>query len=592
MNLADTINLTPLPADYQDQQREQKAAIFTLRNEQTDEDRLAQQAAWEKSQLAELPSRWKRAALKWHTSLVKNRGLQAANLWLLGIGEKTRGYPIPVTAGLDDLQQIAREQAQKAFDLASIASCINELRGLQEFSCQRYDIDPPAVSVSDEGAVQRMADEIWWLSRLKRATKRNFEDLARQLGFVNLRAGLYCSNETFERRQVQKQRNRKHLEGTIARNENGDEYSLAQLSDVSVSNPRHRRAEMMTRIRGMEDISRQYGHKALFAVVTCPSRMHVFKINQQTGKPIPNPKFDGTTARDAQTYLCSLWECIRAKYDREGIRWYGVRTVEVNHDGTPHWNLLIFVTPTKMQEAQQIIRSYALLDSADEPGAQKHRVRFEEIDPAKGSAVHYIAKYIAKGTDGEGIEQDLFGLEAATAAQRVEAWATTHGIRQFQTMGTPPIEVWRELRRIQPAAIEGAPAAVLEAWNAAQKNGSDRADFARFWMACGGLVKKARDYLMTMHKADSEQTNRYGEQSAAEPVGVRWRPSGDVFQSIRHAWEIVSKRSGRVCPTRTRVNNCTRSDDKNMAGGQFFTQSGAPPPETWTTPGRLMPAGL
>lgn len=592
MNLADTINLAPPPADYQDQLREQRAEIFALRNEQTREDRLAQQAAWEKSQLAELPTRWRRAALSRHQNLVKNRGLQAANLWLLGIGEQTRGYPIPVTAGLDDLQQLAKEQAQKAFDLAGMASSICELRRLQEIGCQRYGIDQPESSICDDGAVQRMADEAWWLPRLKRATNRNFEDLARQLGFVNLRAGLYCSNETFERRQAQKQRNRKHLEGTIARNEDGDEYSLAQLSDVSVSNPRHRRAEMMTRIRGMEDISRHYGHKAIFAVVTCPSRMHAFKLDRKTGRAIQNPKFDNTTVRDAQGYLCRLWECIRAKYDREGIRWYGVRTVEVNHDGTPHWNLLIFVTPTKIQEAQQIISSYALLDSPGEPGAQKHRVRFEEIDPAKGSAVHYIAKYIAKGTDGEGIEQDLFGLEAATAAQRVEAWATTHGIRQFQTMGTPPIEVWRELRRIQPADIKDAPAPVLEAWNAAQKQGSDRADFARFWLACGGLVKKARDYLMTMHKEDSEQTNRYGEPSAAEPVGVKWRPSGDVFQSIRHAWEIVSTRGGRVCPTRTRVNNCTRSNDRNMPGGQFFTESGAPPPETWATPGGLMPAGL
>jgi hypothetical protein len=111
-------------------------------------------------------------------------------------------------------------------------------------------------------------------------------------------------------------------------------------------------------------------------------------------------------------------------------------------------------------------------------------------------------------------------------------------------------------------------------------------------MACGGLVKKARDYLMTMQKEDSEQRNRYGEPSAAEPVGVKWRPSGDVFQSIRHSWEIVSKRCEAVSPPWTRVNNCTRGIQSRANGGHFLIKSGAPPPEKWATPSGLMPAGL
>ena len=90
----------------------------------------------------------------------------------------------------------------------------------------RYCVEPPDSSFSDDEAITAMTDWEWWLPRIKRAAARRFDTVARELGFVNVTAGLYCCNETYDRHSSQKKRNRKMMEGTILANECGDEYSL------------------------------------------------------------------------------------------------------------------------------------------------------------------------------------------------------------------------------------------------------------------------------------------------------------------------------------------------------------------------------
>tara|TARA_B100000780_G_scaffold254360_1_gene202438 strand:+ start:166 stop:645 length:480 start_codon:yes stop_codon:yes gene_type:complete len=99
-------------------------------------------------------------------------------------------------------------------------------------------------------------------------------------------------------------------------------------------------------------------------------------------------------------------------------------------------------------KATKIFKHYALEEDGNEPGAQEHRFDTKLIDPSKGTASGYIAKYISKGIDGHGIDADLYGKDAKTSAPSVKAWASTWNIRQFQSIGMPSVTVWRELRRI------------------------------------------------------------------------------------------------------------------------------------------------
>jgi len=182
------------------------------------------------------------------------------------------------------------------------------------------------------------------------------------------------------------------LEKMVAENELGEQVFLSDLADSSVSNPVNRRNELMCRLAGFEAYADKHSHIAVFLTLTCPSRMHA-SLNS-SGKS--NPKYDGTSPKQANDYLVDVFARVRAKLERDGIIRYGFRVAEPHHDGTPHWHLLLWGTPKDIKALIDVFRDYYLQDSPNEKGAEKYRVKVEYIDKTKGSAVGYIAKYISK----------------------------------------------------------------------------------------------------------------------------------------------------------------------------------------------------
>ena len=124
------------------------------------------------------------------------------------------------------------------------------------------------------GCVARFSEPRWWRRAIRSTFCRNAENIERELLLVHRRAGLYASDDAVARRKEQKARNRTLLTEMTAVNDLGECFTLAELSDLSVSNPSLRRKELMTRIGGFEKVAKASGHAAMMITVTTPSRFH------------------------------------------------------------------------------------------------------------------------------------------------------------------------------------------------------------------------------------------------------------------------------------------------------------------------------
>jgi hypothetical protein len=456
--------------------------------------------------------------------------------------------------------QIAHQCAGQKDSLINIRRTLDKV-GIEE---PDYGVNEPG------GFILRACDPAWVRRQLRKIHGRKFEHAAIRLGFVSSFAGAYASNETVQRRIAQNFRNKKILESVTLENQNGQSFTLAQLASKGTANKAIRRGELMLRMRGMETIATESGHVGVFVTLTCPSKYH----GTLWGSGTTNPKYNNATPREAQAYLQGVWQCIRAKCSREKIQPYGFRIAEPHHDGCPHWHLLLFVALDHAGRFSEIMHEYALAEDGTEPGAAKNRVKIVRIEAGKGTAAGYIAKYVSKNIDAEHvashtdddgsvIEQDLIGDEVIKPCQRVEAWAAQWGIRQFQSIGAPPITVWREMRRVAMETVQHAPAHIRAAWSAAQKiDGMEgqpaikQADFAEYIRAQGG-VHQGRKYRIGIATAVQVVEGRYGVTEQPKPIGIysKAQPRA-VYESTRYRW-IRKAVAGAFDLPRTCVNNCT-----------------------------------
>lgn len=453
---------------------------------------------------------------------------QQANLYLL---ECQKDFPKSTVRLCEDDNNVIL-YAEECASKISAATCVNlslESRYYEAIRIANFlGVElPKEKNITMEGAIARLRDPLWWRRRIRKIHGQKIEAAYIQHGFVHKNASTYISQASLQRRLGQKARNRKVLSDLLAINEIGDEFNLDELIQKSIANPKNRRNELMCRMAGFEKVARQLKHEALFLTVTCPSRMHA--RSYRTGRR--NEKYDGTSPRDAQKYLQTLWTRIRAKLKRDGINIYGFRIAEPQHDATPHWHLLVFLEPRHTRQLNFIFRNYALADSPNERGAQKYRIKTVKIDYEKGTATGYVAKYVSKNIDGEYLERDLYGSDANHAALRVEAWASQWGIRQFQQIGGPPVTIWRELRRIQVA-----PEEQLEEARAA----ADSGDWGTFLELTRSILSNRKTQPLKIQREWDPEIGKYGEPKGYQIQGVS---NGTHFVKTRlHKWRIIEPR--------------------------------------------------
>ncbi|HIE8524118.1 TPA: replication endonuclease [Klebsiella pneumoniae] len=412
-------------------------------------------------------------------------------------------------------------------------------------------------------AIIRMFTESWWRNRLRRVASAWREHLQIAVGNVSKKKHAYASKNCVTDWREQKRRTREFLKGLDLEDEDGNRISLIEKYDGSVANPAIRRCELMTRIRGFENICNELGYVGEFYTLTAPSKYHA-----TTKAGYRNSKWNGASPSDTQSYLTGLWARIRAKLHREEIRIFGIRVAEPHHDGTPHWHMLMFMLPEDVERVRLIIRDYAWEEDRHElrsDKAKKARFHAEAIDPEKGSATGYVAKYISKNIDGyalDGETDDESGELLKETAPAVSAWAARWHIRQFQFIGGAPVTVYRELRRL--ADTETAHGLSVEF--AAVHDAADAGDWAGYVNAQGGpFVRRDDLQVRTLYEPRAE-FNQYGEETICIRGVYDSAVGADTPILTRLTqWKIVPKRAvdlvvdvkGAPAPSRSSVNNCT-----------------------------------
>lgn len=500
-----------------------------------------------RAHFAKYPRHFKPAINRRYVDLYQREGRAAANMLLLDITDQIGGGRAMLAASDEELCAFAKARADECFRTAAYWKGADMALSAMIGIAERYGIKPQFKGMEKQAQRARLVCELWWRRQLRKTVARQVEAAAINLGMVSKRAGIYASDETVARRKGQRRRNAALLETIMAVNDEGQEYTLAQLSALGVSNPEIRRMELMTRIAGFDSYAKLHNHAAEFYTITAPSRFHAVKSDGR-----PNPKYANESPREAQAHLCKGWALSRALLAKEGIRVYGFRVVEPHHDGTPHWHVLLFMRPGDVRRVREVLRHYALREDGGEFGAAEHRFKAEAIDRRKGSAVGYLAKYISKNINGKGIEDeaDFEGGSVSGNCGRVDAWAACWGIRQFQQIGGAGVGVWRELRRVGAADGDDGGSGI----GRGLVDAADLGDWAGFTSLMGGAFAMRRELKARVRRVwFDEARTRYDGVGVERVEGVEFC-DGEYIKTRLREW--VLKRA--LAPAWSSVNNCNQ----------------------------------
>lgn len=557
----------------------------------------------------------KRSSVEDHNSRAGNKLLAASNKWLREraelLAKSIRSFPV-------DLHKLRHEEARAevARDQANQSALkLNETTQFGDIKVDPMEVfhqvativgvwgfmpvvpssfaDQEAREIWVAGQLARFLDWEWWQRKINRAWDRYTEHVAILLGKTRKGASAYLSYANLQIHRQRKTAAAMWMRDMLVVNEqHGLELSLLEAVNASVANPEIRRHELMCRMRGFEDAAIEEGHVGLFITWTVPSRFHAWKQTKAGAKTVENDKFDTRlTPRDAQRHLCRQWAKCRSALARAKLPIYGFRVCEPHHDGTPHWHMLIFVRPTDWPQVVSLMQHYALGDDIEEL-VRKHdqhgkfcplytditpRFDWKFIDPEKGSATGYIAKYIAKNLDGHKVGlDDETGLPAETTATAVTGWASWWGIRQFQQIGGPSVCTWRELRRVQEVLGPMRDPVMEECRQAASA-----AKWKWFCAAMGGVICPRCDRPVQLLKEIKSAGGRYGEDitrllgvlGARDQIETRldgWEISKrglaerQVVSSVARQGDAVAVDLGQgaAAPPRSSDNNCTEDRER------------------------------
>lgn len=422
------------------------------------------------------------------------------------------------------------------------------------------------------GALARVIEPTFWAQKLWRIRCHwlGCRDAAKNL--VHKQISPYVSTRALREFANSQQRMREFLENHELESSDGDRISLQTAYSSGNSCPKNRRTELMVRLRHTGEFFTAEGFSGYFLTITLPSRYHPNRVNGSE-----NERCTIIDPRAGQAELSRIWRNVGRKFARENIFSAGFRFVEPQHDGTPHWHVLVWFYPEQADMALEILRDrYCAQDYGTIAHNTEIRFKILPIDPERGAAA-YCAAYVSKNIDGFQMDIDSeAGLTAVDGATRATAWARLYRIRQFQSFGCVGATAWRELRRLRTAPADCDPV-LRDFWQAA-----DVGDFGQF-------IRLSREHGgVSLYRADEdfsgqELRNQWGEKSSKIRGICLSAEQLTRLQTRTRDWVVVPKqvensavyaavrpeavRACGTCAPWTSGNNCPPS--KQVEQGNF-----------------------
>ncbi|EAQ1150687.1 replication endonuclease [Salmonella enterica subsp. enterica serovar Pomona] len=421
-------------------------------------------------------------------------------------------------------------------------------------------------------AISRMISVRFWSRHFRTFTRRWREHLYIVVGDVRRQRSVICSPQWVQHWLVSRKRGREIMAETdIEDEETGETLPLLSAVDASVSNNEKRRAEMLTRVKGLEELaaldhmSQDSDYVALFFTWTAPQQYHAWL---ETGRR--NRKWNGASPRETQRYFTRTFKNFSTALTRRDIHIFGMHVTESHHDGTPHWHGILFVRREQEATLRDVFEGYANAEncSAHRPGKppEQSQLMIKPVDKRMGSLTAYITKHICRNLEGcaPGGRDKETGRPWTELARHSAAWASLWGIKQFQFTGGPPVSVWRELRKLSDQKQADSVSPVFGELHHAAGAG----DWAEYTRLQGGLPAARKKLTMrTWYQAASEP-DECGQYTAIikgvylpgtgkAPVATRtrkWKVK-TPRQNVKPGF-MKNRRKPALTPW-TRINNCT-----------------------------------
>lgn len=429
--------------------------------------------------------------------------------------------------------------------------------------CLRHELDPAQPS-----SYRKMCDTTWWRRRLRKKHERDAEEAFIRVGQIDPTGHVrspWISDEALFRGRAKDDLMVQIGACIKGISDDGLEVTCDKLFDRQARNGRQY-AELMARCSGLKALAEERGDTyPILVTITAPSRFHpttTWHPGTGRGPRRRNPRWDGSTPRDAHAWMQENWESFNDWKRHSGIGPYWVMGVQPMVDQTPHYHLVMYLkNANEAREVEEMLHIHFdvlgnnhAIDVAPIEGGTDGAVRYSAREIA------YVSREIAEAHPGER-DPDQAGDEA----ERASEWARVWGIRRFRTSHARAT-LWNMVRRSDLTIAANDPAYAAQA-------AAKESDFAGFLHASEGLklVYERRE-------------TRYGDM-ARRIIGFCDTMTGELYQPTRE-WAWTRTAANADTATTSELCLTTKGEEEAAASGEDVGENaaGADPPDEQPPP--------